>query len=297
VALGGGTTGNYLSGAATGTSVGAITVTMGDSSSFNGTLSKSGTDVAKFDLSATALPANLITNATTPTCTVPTTYSLNLIATPGTGETGSAVTQPVTVTCRPTTSTFVAASNVTLSNGNRTATNGNTTGNDIQIDDYLHASGISGQKIYYEMGCSANNGTTGNGGAGYANAALADWLGKDANSAGYVLGTSGANNYQANNVYTAGAWSGCVAGDTMGLLLDATVTPMTLAVQVFHTGAWGAASSARSVSPGLTAAGTLIPAADVKATGEAYTICGNTACAVTPAGIPSGYVWFDTVGH
>jgi hypothetical protein len=195
-------------------------------------------------------------------------------------------------------SIFVATANVTLSNSNLTATNGTTTGSDIQVNDFRQTSGISGQKVYYEMGCTANNGTTGNGGAGYANAAsLAGWLGEDNNSAGYVLATSGANNYQAGGVYTAGAWSGCVAGDTMGLALDATVTPMTLAVEVLHSGTWGALSTARNVSSGLTAAGALIPTADVKATGEAYTICGNTTCAATPAGIPSGYVWFDTIAH
>jgi len=161
------------------------------------------------------------------------------------------------------------------------------------VDDFLHAAGISGQKVYYEMGCAG----TGNGGTGYANGALADWLGKDNNSAGYVLGNSGANNYQAGGVYTAGAWGGCVVGDTIGVLLDATVTPMTLAVKVLHSGAWGALSTARNVPSGLTAAGTLIPTADVKATGEAYTICGNAACAASPSGLPGGYVWFDTVSH
>ena len=298
VALAGGTASNYLSGATSGTSVGAIGVTMGDASAFDGTLSKSGADQADFDLSSSTLPSNLTTNGSTPTCTVPTTYNLNIIATPGTREQGSALTQAVTVTCEPTTSTFVSTTNVTLSNSNRSATNATTAGNDIQVDDSLHATGISGQKVYYEMGCAGNNGGIGNGGAGYANAPLIGWLGKDSNSAGYVLGNGGTTyNYQAGNVYTAGAWSGCVAGDTIGVLLDATVTPMTLAVQVLHSGAWGALSTARNVPSGLTASGTLIPTADVKATGEAYTICGNTGCAATPSGLPGGYVWFDTVGH
>jgi hypothetical protein len=146
------------------------------------------------------------------------------------------------------------------------------------------------------MGCAAVNGAAGGGGAGYANAHLAqpDWLGHDNNSAGYILG-GGANNWQAGGVYTSGAWGGCATGDTMGLLLDATVNPMTLAVKVLHSGTWGALNTARNVPSGLTAAGTMIPTADVKATGEAYTICGNTGCAASPAGLPAGAVWFDTV--
>jgi len=105
---------------------------MGDASAFDGTLSKSGADQADFDLSSSTLPSNLTTNGSTPTCTVPTTYNLNIIATPGTGEQGSALTQAVTVTCEPTTSTFVSTTNVTLSNSNRSATNATTAGNDIQ---------------------------------------------------------------------------------------------------------------------------------------------------------------------
>ena len=146
------------------------------------------------------------------------------------------------------------------------------------------------------MACTAV--TSGNGGAGYANAKnLSQWLGyTDNNSAGYVL--SGAtNNYQAGGVYTAGAWGGCVNGDTIGVLLDASVTPMTLAVKVLHSGVWGALSTARNVATGLTASGTLIPTADVKATGEAYTICGNTGCAASPSGITAGAVWVDTLDH
>ena len=164
VALAGGTASNYLSGAISGTPVGAIGVTMGDASAFDGTLSKSGTDQADFDLSSSTLPSNLTTNGSTPACTVKTTYNLNIIATPGPGEQRSALTQAVTVTCDPTTSTFVSTTNVTLSNSDRSATNGTTTGNDIQVDDFLHATGISGQKVYYEMGCAGNNGGIGNGG-------------------------------------------------------------------------------------------------------------------------------------
>jgi hypothetical protein len=192
------------------------------------------------------------------------------------------------------TSYFNPATNLTLSPHKRTATNGTNTGNyDYQVNDTLSITGVSGDKVYYEMGCA---GTTGNGGTGYANAfGMADWLGKNNNSAGFVLGNSGANNYQAGGVYTSGQWGGCVTGDTIGVLLDATVTPMTLAVEVLHSGAWGSMTSGHNLPSGLTSSGTLIPTADVKATGEAYTICGNATCAASPSGIPTGAVWFDSL--
>jgi hypothetical protein len=218
------------------------------------------------------------------------------------GATNNGACYPLTLVAATPTSYFLPQTNVTLSNGTapafRTATNGSgTSNNDYQVWDVLHATGISGKTLYYEMGCAAVNGTAGGGGAGYANAHLAqpDWLGHDNNSAGYILG-GGANNWQAGASYISGAWGGCATGDTMGLVLDATVTPMTLAVKVLHSGTWGALNTARAVPSGLTAAGTLIPTADVKATGEAYTICGNTGCAASPSGLPSGAVWFDTVG-
>ena len=196
----------------------------------------------------------------------------------------------------PTTSIFNGVSGVTLSNSNRTAT-GNTGGSDIQVNDARYMTGVSGKQVYYELACAGNNGTTGGGGPGYANAyGLRGWLGKDANSAGYVLG-AGANNYQANGVYTAGQWGGCVSGDTVGMLLDATVTPMTLAVKVLHSGTWGAMSTAHAVPTGLTASSPfLVPTADIKANGEAYTICANAGCAASPSGLPSGAVWLDALG-
>lgn len=115
VKLAGGTAGNYANGAASGTSTGAITVSMSDGSSYDGSLQPlTGTDAAKFTLSSTTLPSNLNTNGTTPTCpSTPATYNLNIIAAPGSGEGGGNFTQAVTVTCSPQPT----ISAVNLSNG------------------------------------------------------------------------------------------------------------------------------------------------------------------------------------
>jgi hypothetical protein len=254
----------------------------------------SATSNGSFNIPAGSSNLNIGSSAISATGNYPIGIAVTL-----SGATNTGACYPLTLAGITPSSYFLPQNNVTLSNTTaqpRTATNGSgASNNDWQVWDVLHSSSIAGQKVYYEMGCTANNTA---GGAGYANAHLAqpDWLGNtNNNSAGYILG-GGANNYQAGGVYTSGAWGGCVAGDTTGLLLDATVTPMTLAVKVLHSGTWGALNTARSVPPGLTAAGTLIPTADVKATGEAYTICGNTGCAASPSGLPSGAVWFDTVG-
>lgn len=98
VALNGGTTGSYTSGAGSGTAIGPIAVTMSDSSTFDGTLAtSSGTPGSYFSIAS----AQLQTNGTTPTCTTSTPYNFSIIATPGAGEVGSPFTQAVTVTCNP----------------------------------------------------------------------------------------------------------------------------------------------------------------------------------------------------
>ena len=99
---------SFNSGAATGTTVGAISVSMSPTSpAFSGTLSLTGTNAGSFQLSSTTLPSNLETNGAL-ACT---TFSLNIVATQA-GATGSPFTQAVTVTCTPTVQTI---SGVTIS--------------------------------------------------------------------------------------------------------------------------------------------------------------------------------------
>lgn len=227
------------------------------------------------------------------------------------GATNTPQCYPQTLTAIAPASYFNPAATVTLSNGTspqfRTATAQTlTTGNDIQVDDHWVVSGISGQKIYYEMACTTVNG---NPGAGYANQYIsgqAQWLGKDGNSAGFFAN----RNYQHDNTYPANSWDGCVTGDTIGIYLDATGSPMQLYASRLHSGTWGPNwnNTARSgstapttggyaVSANLTAAGTNIPAGNLNTTGDAVTICGNSGCAASPSGIPTGAVWFDTLAH
>jgi len=196
---------------------------------------------------------------------------------------------------------FSPHSNITLSNGNRTATNGTTTGSDIQVNGTVAATGIT-QPVYYEMGCTAQNGNLG---GGFANSpGQTTYLGQDANSAGFF----NFNKYfqSGNGTLNANAWDGCVSGDTMGIMLDPTHSPLQIYVRVMHGGTWNAnwnntpesqpATGGYNITAAnLTAAGTLVPTLDVKATGEAGTICGNAACGASPSGLPTGAVWWDTV--
>lgn len=105
ITLNGGSTGSYTSGATSGTNVGPIAVTMSDSSTFDGTLATStGAPGTYFSISS----SNLQTNSSTPTCTSSTPYTFNIVATPGSGETGANFTKSVTVTCNPTGGSGVA---------------------------------------------------------------------------------------------------------------------------------------------------------------------------------------------
>jgi hypothetical protein len=115
ITLNGGTIGSYSTGVASGTVIGPIVVTMSNSSSFDGTLSLSGTYGADFSINSGNLVTNTPGSSTgqTPTCTVSTPLSLNIVATPGTGEGGSSFPQAVTVTCYPAPT----ISAVNLSNG------------------------------------------------------------------------------------------------------------------------------------------------------------------------------------
>jgi hypothetical protein len=97
-------TSTYTSGITSGAPIGAVNVTMNPASpAFSGTLSLTGTNAANFALSSPTLPANLVANGSTPTCTSSTPQSLSLVATQS-GATGSPYTQPVTVTCQPASS-------------------------------------------------------------------------------------------------------------------------------------------------------------------------------------------------
>lgn len=106
------TSGSYTSGAAPGTVIAPISVTMSPATpAFVGTLTLSGGAAVNFSLDSSTLPANLITNAdgSTPTCTSNTDYTFNIVATQA-GATGSPFTQPVTITCTPPAQSIASVS-------------------------------------------------------------------------------------------------------------------------------------------------------------------------------------------
>lgn len=73
--------------------VGLVKVTMSDSSLFTGTITTNNT--SQFSVQGQAF----YPGGSAPTCSTPTSENISIIATPGPGEGGSAVTQPITVTC------------------------------------------------------------------------------------------------------------------------------------------------------------------------------------------------------
>lgn len=94
----------FTPGAASGTVVGAISVSM-SSGSFTGTLSITGTDAASFQLSSTSLPSNLETNGVlcgSPPCT----YHINIVATQPSAS-NSPFTQAETITSSNFSTTFL----------------------------------------------------------------------------------------------------------------------------------------------------------------------------------------------
>lgn len=119
IAVNGVTSENYQTGIASGTSLGPISVTMSDGSSFDGTLSLGGTNCPTFPtncffgLSSTSLPSNLQANSQTPTCSVVTNFGINIIATAGAGESGGPFSQTITLTCNPGTITGLTLSGAT----------------------------------------------------------------------------------------------------------------------------------------------------------------------------------------
>lgn len=107
VTVAGGTTVSYTSGVSSGTSLGAIAV-QESGGTFSGTLALGGTNASDFALSATALPANLDANSSTPTCTSTTNYSITITPTQA-GAVNSGTAYPITVTCNPASSAPAAA--------------------------------------------------------------------------------------------------------------------------------------------------------------------------------------------
>ena len=204
----------------------------------------------------------------------------------------------VTVTVNPlVASTWDPAhkdANITLSVSNTAATNSGSGGGNATTFSTQTEYNPSG-KNYFELKCT-QAGTNLGLGLQNNNTSTA-YLGSNGNSVGYYR-----TNLVVNNG-TGSAWDGCATGDTVGIMLDETVSPPQIYARVFHAGAWGArwnatteaqpTSGGYSLGSSMTQGQALYVAGNPGDTSDSVTICTHSACGASPSGLPTGVVWFD----
>jgi hypothetical protein len=153
---------------------------------------------------------------------------------------------------------------------------------------------VTGKKVYAELSCInptdigfslTNTESPGN------------YFGADLNSMAFYL-QGGIGNNAVMNGNALGAWSDCANGDILGLMIDTTVSPITISEHNYHAGTWGSTFGPFTLSSQMSGGVRLWLAIGANTVGEGSTICGAASCAAGGTGeVPTGYVWWDTVAN
>jgi hypothetical protein len=191
-------------------------------------------------------------------------------------------------------------SGLTLSTTNTTDDTVDVTGSTGSSGSQTYSTasiGSTSDKLYFEGTCNANSS---NQAWGIASVYVSsgNWLGSNSTSLGFYGGGSPSAYVNGSSL---GSWSGCAAGDTVGIAFDTTTG--NIYIRDYHSGSWGSTwnntteaqptSGGYSVGSGLNGGASVYVAVNAQNSGEGGVMCGIAACAVGGgSGLPTGYSWF-----